>query len=74
MDLRDKLILSLCVLLRAERETRMAWHSVIDAGQMSPDVLTAMLADPAPVITQDDLNFAEQCTSAYAPSQHARVA
>ena len=74
MDLRDRLILSLCALLRAERETRAALHAVIGAGQLSREVLTAMLADPVPVITQDDLNFAEQTASGYAPLQHGRVA
>ena len=74
MDLRDRLILSLCALLRAERETRLAWHSVIATGQVSPDVLSAMLADPIPVITRDDLNFAEQRANAFASPAHARVA
>lgn len=59
MDDRDRLILSLCTLLRAERETRSAFEAVINAGQLSPEVLTAIVADPVPAITQDDILRAE---------------
>ena len=74
MDLRDRLILSLCALLRTERETRAALHAVVSAGQLSRKVLTAVLAGPVPVITQDDLNFAEQTASGYMPMQNGRMA
>lgn len=64
MDDRDRLILSLCVLLRAERETRAAFEAVIRSGQLSGDVLTAMLSDPVPAITGEDLVEAETLMTA----------
>jgi hypothetical protein len=67
MDSRDRLILSLCALLRAERDTRAAFEAVIHSGQLSPEVLTAMLSDPVPAITEQDLLDAEAAMSAYRP-------
>lgn len=59
MDHQNTLILSLSALLRAERETRFAMEAAIGAGVLDPEVLRAMLSDPVPVITHEDLNYAE---------------
>ena len=59
MDQRDHLILALSALLRAERQTRYAFESCIAAGVLQPETLQALLSDPVPVITQDDVNYAE---------------
>lgn len=56
---KDRLIMALCAQLRAERETRAAFTAAIANGQLDPDVLTAILSDPVPVMTQADLNRAE---------------
>ena len=59
MDDRDRLILSLSALLRAERETRHSYEACIAAGVLDAEILRAIVADPVPIITQDDVNFAE---------------
>ncbi len=59
MDQRDHLILALSALLRAERQTRYAFETCIAAGVLQPDTLQALISDPIPVITQDDINYAE---------------
>lgn len=63
---KDRLIMALCAQLRAERETRAAFTAAIANGQLNADVLTAILSDPVPVITQDDLNRAEALAGQYA--------
>ena len=77
MDSRDRLILSLCALLRAERDTRAAFEAVIHSGQLSAEVLTAMLSDPVPAITEQDLLDAEDVLAGYKPAlrhiPHLRV-
>ena len=57
---KDRLIIALCAQLRAERETRSVLADVIASGQLDAEVLTAILTDPVPVITQADLNDAER--------------
>lgn len=64
MDRRDRLIVALCALLRAERQTRAAFEAVLAAGSLSPETLSAILSDPVPVITQDDLAQAEKLAEA----------
>ena len=59
-DEKDRLILALCALLRAERETRSAFEAVIAKDGVSREVLKAILADPIPVVTRDDLRDAEE--------------
>jgi hypothetical protein len=59
MDQRDHLILALSALLRSERQTRYAFESCIAAGVLQPETLQALVSDPVPVITQDDINYAE---------------
>ena len=56
---KDRLIAALAAQLRAERETREALAFVIANGQLDGAVLSAILTDPVPVFTQDDLNRAE---------------
>lgn len=50
--------MALAAQLRAERETRDALASVIANGQLDPEVLLAILSDPVPVITQEDVRHA----------------
>ena len=59
MDHRDRLILALSALLRSERETRFAFETCISCGVLEPETLQALVSDPVPVITQEDLNYAE---------------
>jgi hypothetical protein len=59
MDDRDRLILALSALLRAERETRYSYEACIAAGVLDSEILQAIIADPVPIITQDDINYAE---------------
>jgi hypothetical protein len=59
---KDRLIAALAAQLRAERETRDTLAFVIANGQLDTDVLAAILTDPVPVFTQDDLNRAEALT------------
>jgi len=56
---KDRLIIALGAQLRAERETRDALAAVIANGQLDRDVLHAILSDPIPVVTQEDLAHAE---------------
>lgn len=59
--------------LRAERETREALAFVIANGQLDPQVLQAILSDPVPVVTQEDLAHAERIAAA-SDSRTRRVA
>lgn len=69
MDRKDRLILALAALLRAERETRGALMEVLEDGSIPRETLLAMLSDPVPVITEEDLAFAEK----FAMSRHLPV-
>ena len=60
MDHRDRLIMALSSLLRAERETRNAFETCIAAGVLDLETLQAIISDPIPVITREDLNYAEE--------------
>lgn len=66
MDSKDRLILALAALLRAERETRGALMEALEDDAISRETLLAMISDPVPVITQEDLAFAER----FALSRH----
>lgn len=59
-DRRDRLILALVAQLRAERETREALETAIRNGGLSKEVLTAIVSDPVPVITSEDVADAER--------------
>ncbi|WP_332683734.1 hypothetical protein [Bosea sp. (in: a-proteobacteria)] len=56
---KDRLIAALAAQLRAERETREALRDVIANGQADREVLLAILSDPVPVVTSDELARAE---------------
>jgi hypothetical protein len=60
MDHRDRLILALYAQLKAERETRDAMEWAIGNGALSTEVLQAMVSDPVPVITDDDVTALER--------------
>ena len=57
---KDRLIIALCAQLRAERETREVLSELVAGGNFDPDVLSAILSDPVPVITQEDLKEADR--------------
>jgi hypothetical protein len=59
-DDKDRLIFALCALLRAERETRAAFEAALASGAVSREALSAILSDPIPVVTNDDLRLAEE--------------
>jgi len=58
-DQRDTLILALSALLRAERETRAAFEACLGAGILNSEVLEAIISDPIPVVTDEDINYAD---------------
>lgn len=74
MDHRDRRILALSALLRAERETRDAFEAAIAARALSAETLKAIVGDRIQAITQDDLNLAEDCASPYRPSKKLELA
>jgi len=73
MDHRDRLILALSALLRAERETRDAFEAALAAGALDPETLKAIVTDPVPVITQDDLANAEEFALPYLPKRRLEL-
>lgn len=60
---KDRLIVALAAQLRAERETREALAGVIGNGQLDRDVLLAILGDPIPALSKDDLIRADAVAS-----------
>jgi hypothetical protein len=56
---KDRLIAALGAQLRAERETRDALRDVIANGQLDREVLLAILSDPVPVVTREEIVQAE---------------
>ena len=69
MDNKDRLILALAALLRAERETRGALMEVLEEDSISRETLLAILSDPIPIVTQEDIEFAER----FALSKHLPI-
>lgn len=63
MDHRDRLILALSALIRAERETRNAWDSAIAADALPQEIIDAVGNDPRRLIGNDDLELAEAFVS-----------
>jgi hypothetical protein len=59
MDHRDRLILALSALLRAEREAREAWDAALAADAISGQTLAALEGDPFAVLSEDDIELAE---------------
>ncbi len=49
------MILALYAELKAERETRAALEDAIAQGVVSPEILRAIISDPVPVVTQEDI-------------------
>ena len=71
-DPRDRLIRALAAQLGAERETRAAIADVVANGEIDREVLLALLEDPIPAWSQEDLNRADRlATSA---KQHRALA
>lgn len=68
VDHRDRLIVALAALVRAERETRAAFEAAVEAG-LSREVLKAIVSDPVPVITQIDIAAAERLVEAHGRSR-----
>lgn len=54
-DQRDRLILALYAQLKAERETRAALEEALANGVLSSEVLQAIISDPIPAITSEDI-------------------
>lgn len=65
-DPRDRLIRALAAQLGAERETRAAVAHVVASGQADREVLLALLEDPIPAWSQEDLNRADRLAAAAA--------
>lgn len=65
-DPRDRLIRALAAQLAAERETRAAIASVVANGQIDREVLLALLEDPIPAWSQEDLNRADRLAASAA--------
>jgi hypothetical protein len=65
-DPRDRLIRALAAQLGAERETRAAIAEVVGIGQIDRDVLLALLEDPIPAASQEDLNRADRLATSAA--------
>lgn len=59
-DPRDRLIRALAAQLGAERETRAAVAHVIANGMIDSEVLLALLEDPVPAVSQEDLDRANR--------------
>ncbi|MBP1858988.1 hypothetical protein [Rhizobium herbae] len=59
-DHRDRLILALYAQLKAERETREALTWATENGAISPEILQAMVSDPVPAITSEDVASLER--------------
>ncbi|MGE7473576.1 hypothetical protein ACQKLX_29425 [Bosea sp. NPDC003192] len=69
---KDRLIAALGAQLRAERETRDALAEVIANGQLDREVLLAILSDPVPVVTRDEIVRAEAWLRELPPAFPAR--
>ncbi|MBD9495003.1 MULTISPECIES: hypothetical protein [unclassified Ensifer] len=55
LDPRDRLILALYAELKAERETRAALEDALAHGVVSLEILQAIISDPVPVVTEEDI-------------------
>ncbi|AMJ63005.1 hypothetical protein AXW83_24320 [Bosea sp. PAMC 26642] len=65
-DQRDRLIRALAAQLAAERETRAAIASAVANGPIDREVLLALLEDPIPAWSQEDLNRADRLAASTA--------
>ncbi|PZO00590.1 MAG: hypothetical protein DCF30_09265 [Hyphomicrobiales bacterium] len=66
-DPRDRLIRALAAQLAAERETRATITSVVANGQVYREVQLALLEDPIPAWSQEDLNRADRLAASAVP-------
>lgn len=57
---KDRLILALSAQLQAERETRAALAAALANGPIDREVMLAILGDPVPAVTMDDLVRADR--------------
>lgn len=62
-DPRDRLIVALYAELKAERQTREVLEAAIRNGVVSREVLSALAADPVPVVTSDEIAQIETALS-----------
>lgn len=72
MDQRDRLIVALSALLRAEREARQAMETAIADGELSGDVLEAMASDPHSVAGPEDMSLAEDFAYPFAQRENGQ--
>lgn len=72
-DPRDRLILALYAELKAERATREALEEAIRNGVVSAEVLSAIVSDPVPVVTSDDIAQIETALASDADISRRRV-
>lgn len=71
---KDRLIAALGAQLRAERETRDALAGAIANGQLDREVLLAILSDPVPAVTRDEIVRAEAWLRGLPPALPPRPA
>lgn len=74
MDHRDRLILALSALVRAERDARAAWDEAAAASALSPDIIDAIDTDPRALVGGEDMELAEAFVSPSSPLARARFA
>lgn len=72
-DPRDRLIMALYAELKAERSTREALEEAIRSGVVSREVLSAIVSDPVPVVTSEDVAQIETVIAADKTSARRRV-
>lgn len=72
-DPRDRLIRALYAELKAERLTREALEEAIRNGVVSREVLSAIVADPVPVVTSDDIAQIESVLASEVATSRRRV-
>lgn len=71
-DPRDRLIRALAAQLGAERETRAAIADIVANGEIDREALLALLEDPIPAWSQEDLNRADRLAAS--ATQHRVMA
>lgn len=72
-DPRDRLIMALYAELKAERLTREALEEAIRNGVVSREILSAIVADPVPVVTSDDIAQIESVLASEVATSRRRV-
>lgn len=69
MDQRDRLIVALSALLRAEREALHAMEAAIAEGELSCDVLERMVCDPVSAASPEDIRLAHDFACPFTQSE-----